>query len=305
MALSLHFTKGHGTGNDFVLFADPDGEIVLTAAQMQALADRHFGVGADGIIRAVRSAKLNRRDAQGNIEPDAAGQAALAEEPAAEWFMDYYNADGSVSEMCGNGVRVFAKFLLETGLAQISQGETLPIGTRAGVRDVAANASGFQVDMGRWAFDGFEPLVRIKDVAVARPGLGINVGNPHVVVALSSLEELEKADLTVIPQLDPVAPEGANIELVVPSDPLVTDGVGHIRMRVHERGSGETLSCGTGVVAAALATRFWAGQGAPNNWRVDVPGGTLAVRMFATEEGEHVALSGPASLVYNGTIELA
>jgi diaminopimelate epimerase len=305
MALSLHFTKGHGTGNDFVLFADPDGEIVLTAAQMQALADRHFGVGADGIIRAVRSAKLNRRDAQGNIEPDAAGQAALAEEPAAEWFMDYYNADGSVSEMCGNGVRVFAKFLLETGLAQISQGETLPIGTRAGVRDVAANASGFQVDMGRWAFDGFEPLVRIKDVAVARPGLGINVGNPHVVLALSSLEELEKADLTVIPQLDPVAPEGANIELVVPSDPLVTDGVGHIRMRVHERGSGETLSCGTGVVAAALATRFWAGQGAPNNWRVDVPGGTLAVRMFATEEGEHVALSGPASLVYNGTVELA
>jgi diaminopimelate epimerase len=305
MALSLHFTKGHGTGNDFVLFADPDGEIVLTAAQMQALADRHFGVGADGIIRAVRSAKLNRRDAQGNIEPDAAGQAALAEEPAAEWFMDYYNADGSVSEMCGNGVRVFAKFLLETGLAQISQGETLPIGTRAGVRDVAANAAGFQVDMGRWAFDGFEPLVRIKDVAVARPGLGINVGNPHVVVALSSLEELEKADLTVIPQLDPVAPEGANIELVVPSDPLVTDGVGHIRMRVHERGSGETLSCGTGVVAAALATRFWAGQGAPNNWRVDVPGGTLAVRMFATEEGEHVALSGPASLVYNGTVELA
>jgi diaminopimelate epimerase len=305
MALWLHFTKGHGTGNDFVLFADPDGEIVLTTAQMQALADRHFGVGADGIIRAVRSAKLNRRDAQGNIEPDAAGQAALAEEPAAEWFMDYYNADGSVSEMCGNGVRVFAKFLLETGLAQISQGETLPIGTRAGVRDVAANASGFQVDMGRWAFDGFEPLVRIKDVAVARPGLGINVGNPHVVVALSSLEELEKADLTVIPQLDPVAPEGANIELVVPSDPLVTDGVGHIRMRVHERGSGETLSCGTGVVAAALATRFWAGQGAPNNWRVDVPGGTLAVRMFATEEGEHVALSGPASLVYNGTVELA
>jgi diaminopimelate epimerase len=305
MALSLHFTKGHGTGNDFVLFADPDGEIVLTTAQMQALADRHFGVGADGIIRAVRSAKLNRRDAQGNIEPDAGGQAALAEEPAAEWFMDYYNADGSVSEMCGNGVRVFSKFLLETGLAQISQGETLPIGTRAGVRDVAANASGFQVDMGRWAFDGFEPLVRIKDVAVARPGLGINVGNPHVVLALSSLEELEKADLAVIPQLDPVAPEGANIELVVPSDPLVTDGVGHIRMRVHERGSGETLSCGTGVVAAALATRFWAGQGAPNNWRVDVPGGTLAVRMFATEEGEHVALSGPASLVYNGTVELA
>ena len=305
MALPLNFTKGHGTGNDFVLFADPDGEIVLTDDQMTALADRHFGVGADGIIRAVRSSKLNRRDAKNVVVADGAGARALAEEPAAEWFMDYYNADGSVSEMCGNGVRVFAKFLLESGLARLGQGETLAIGTRAGVRDVQQNASGFQVDMGRWKFDEFEPLVRVKNVSVARPGLGINVGNPHVVIALSDVNELENADLTVIPQLDPVAPEGANIELVVPSDPLVTDGVGHIRMRVHERGSGETLSCGTGVVAAALATRFWAGAGAPNNWRVDVPGGTLAVRMFPTEEGEHVALSGPATLVYTGTVELA
>ena len=305
MALSLHFTKGHGTGNDFVLFADPEGENSLTAAQMQALADRHFGIGADGIIRAVRSEKLNQRDAKGVVVADGAGSRALAEEPAATWFMDYYNADGSVSEMCGNGVRVFAKFLIESGLVTVNPGETLAIGTRAGVRDVAVGPNGFQVDMGRWKFDDFEPLVRTRGVQVARPGLGINVGNPHVVVALSSVEELEAADLTVIPQLEPAAPEGANVEFVVPSDPLVVDGVGHIRMRVHERGSGETLSCGTGVVAAALATRFWAGAGAPNNWRVDVPGGTLAVRMFPTEEGEHVALSGPATLVYTGTVELA
>lgn len=305
MALSLHFTKGHGTGNDFVLFADPEGEISLTSAQMQALADRHFGIGADGIIRAVRSSNLNRRDAKGNIVPDGAGTRVLTEEPAALWFMDYYNADGSVSEMCGNGVRVFAKFLIESGLVELVAGETLAVGTRAGVRDVAVSANSFQVDMGRWKFDDYEPLVRVKDVAVARPGLGINIGNPHVVVAVSSESELEGADLTVIPHLDPVAVDGANIELVVPSDPLVVDGVGHIRMRVHERGSGETLSCGTGVVAAALATRHWAGAGAPNNWRVDVPGGTLAVRMFPTEEGEHVALSGPASLIYTGTVELA
>jgi diaminopimelate epimerase len=304
MALSLHFTKGHGTGNDFVLFADPDGEISLSEAQMQVLADRHFGIGADGIIRAVRSDKLNRREGK-DVVVDEAGARALAEEPAATWFMDYYNADGSVSEMCGNGVRVFAKFLIESGLVELKSGETLAIGTRAGVRDVAVNATGFQVDMGRWKFDDFEPLVRTRGVQVARPGLGLNVGNPHVVVALSSPEELETADLTVIPQLEPAAPNGANVEFVVPSDPLVTDGVGHIRMRVHERGSGETLSCGTGVVAAALATRHWAGAGAPNNWRVDVPGGTLSVRMFPTEEGEHVALAGPATLVYTGIVELA
>ena len=91
----------------------------------------------------------------------------------------------------------------------------------------------------------------------------------------------------------------------MPGDPLVRDGVGSIRMRVFERGVGETLSCGTGVAAAALAVRHWAGPAAPDHWRVDVPGGTLGVRMFPTEEGEHVALSGPASLVFSGEVALA
>ena len=287
---TIHFTKGHGTGNDFVLFADPDGEIDLTAAQLAAIADRHFGVGADGVLRAVRSKNL----------PD--GAAALAEDDAAEWFMDYHNADGSVSEMCGNGIRVFTKFLLDNGLATLNDGETLPIGTRSGVRDVQRNLTGFQVDLGRWSLDGGEPLVRAKNLDVQRPGLGINVGNPHVVVALASDDELDGADLTFIPILDPEAPEGANVEFVVPADPLVKDAVGRIRMRVHERGSGETLSCGTGAAAAALATRHWAGVGAPNQWRVDVPGGTVGVRMWAAEDGEHVSLSGPAELVFSGEL---
>ena len=91
----------------------------------------------------------------------------------------------------------------------------------------------------------------------------------------------------------------------MPSDPLVRDAVGHIRMRVHERGSGETLSCGTGAAAAALATRHWAGQGAPNHWSVAVPGGVVGVRMFPAEDGEHVALSGPAELVYEGDLAIA
>ncbi|MBC7724560.1 MAG: diaminopimelate epimerase [Burkholderiaceae bacterium] len=292
MSTTLHFTKGHGTGNDFVLFADPDGLIDLTPAQMATLADRHFGVGADGIIRAVRSRNLE------------AGAAALAEDDTAEWFMDYHNSDGSPSEMCGNGIRVYTKFLIERGLVSVGPGETLVIGTRGGVRDVQANRSGYQVDLGRWSLDGGEPLVRARNLPVARPGLGINVGNPHVVVALASDEELESADLAYIPVLDPPAVDGANIEFVVPFEPLVTDGVGHIRMRVHERGSGETLSCGTGAVAAALATRHWAGAGAPNQWRVEVPGGTLGVRMFPAEDGEHVSLSGPADLVYDGEYRL-
>ena len=289
---TLHFTKGQGTGNDFVLFSDPDGQVDLTPAQIAAICDRHFGVGADGLLRAVRSRSI----------PE--GAASLAEDADAEWFMDYHNADGSRAEMCGNGIRVFARYLTENGLAELEPGGTLPIGTRNGVRDVQRNASGFQADLGRWSLSGGEPLVRAKELPVARPGLGISVGNPHVVVALASDEELDGTDLSFIPVIEPVPADGANVEFVVARDPLVKDGVGHIRMRVHERGSGETLSCGTGAVAAALATRHWAGAGAPHQWRVDVPGGTVGVRMFPTEDGEHVSLSGPAELVYTGTLEV-
>ncbi len=290
--VQIKFTKGHGTGNDFVLFADPDGTLDLSAEQLAAIADRHFGVGGDGVLRAVRSRHI----------PE--GAEALAEDPDAEWFMDYHNSDGSVSEMCGNGIRVFSRFLIDNGLAELNDGDTLPIGTRSGVRDVQRNLTGFQVDLGRWRLDGNDATVHARDLPVARPGLGINVGNPHVVVALASDEELDAADLTVIPKLSPEPPEGANVEFVVPAEPLVKDGVGYIRMRVHERGSGETLSCGTGAAAAALAVRHWAGAGAPNQWRVEVPGGTLGVRVFLTEDGEHVALSGPAELVYSGSLEI-
>lgn len=289
---TLRFAKGHGTGNDFVLVSDPDGTLALSAAQRAALADRRFGVGADGVIRAVRS----------NSIPE--GRVLLERDAEAEWFMDYSNADGSVSEMCGNGIRVFVRYLLAEQLIELAPGQTVAIGTRAGVIDVHRLFDGFAADLGRWRLDGGEPLVRARELPVARPGLGINVGNPHVVVALASDDELDSVDLSVAPVLDPDPLAGANIEFVVPADPLVVDGMGRIRMRVHERGSGETLSCGTGAVAAALAVRYWAGEAAPNEWRVTVAGGVLGVRMFAAEDGEHVALSGPAELVYEGVITL-
>lgn len=288
---TLHFTKGHGTGNDFVLFTDPDGQLPLTPAQIRFLCDRSFGIGADGVIRAVRSRAL--------LE----GQAILAEEPEAEWFMDYWNADGSPAEMCGNGIRVYAHYLITEGLVTAERRDTLPIGTRAGVKDVLAGVAGYTVDLGRWRLAG-EHLVAAKGIDVARPGLGINLGNPHVVTVLASDEELTALDLSRAPQLDPAPAQGANVEFVVAEDPLLRDGVARIRMRVHERGSGETLSCGTGTAAAALAFRHWGGEQMPNSWSVEVPGGKLGVRMFATEEGEHVSLSGSAELVYRGSIEL-
>jgi diaminopimelate epimerase len=282
---SIPFTKGHGTGNDFVLVADPDGSLHLSDDQVAALCDRHFGIGADGLLRVVRSTAIDE------------GAAAAAS--GAEWFMDYRNADGSKAEMCGNGTRVFAKYLVEAGLASIDDG--LRIGTRAGVKTLTRDPRGFEVDLGEWRVDDGDVLVRARGLAVARPGQAVDVGNPHVVVALSSETELDDLDLGYRPVLDPDPRHGANVEFVVPADPLVRDGIGSIRMRVFERGVGETLSCGTGVAAAALAVRHWAGAAAPDRWSVEVPGGELGVRMH---DG-HVLLSGPATLVYSGEVALA
>ncbi|HTL39948.1 MAG TPA: diaminopimelate epimerase [Pseudolysinimonas sp.] len=285
---TLRFTKGHGTGNDFVLFADPDGRVDLSGDQIAGLADRRFGVGGDGTIRAVKSANL----------PE--GAAALAEDPSATWFMDYHNADGTPAEMCGNGIRVFADYLIAEGLLELAEGETVAIGTRGGVRRLSRTAGGYEVDLGPFVVAPGEATVSARRLEVARPGLAVGVGNPHVVVALADDDELEALDLSEPPQVSPEPPDGVNVEFVVPGDPLVVDGVGRIRMRVHERGSGETLSCGTGAAAAALATREWAGAGAPESWRVQVPGGVLGVRVH---DG-HVFLSGPAELVFDGDVDI-
>jgi len=290
---TLQFSKGQGTGNDFVLFADPDGEVDLDPVTIRALTDRRFGVGGDGVIRAVATRAM----------PGGAVEYVGADH-GTEWFMDYHNADGSPAEMCGNGVRVFARFLTERGLVTLAEGEALRIGTRAGVRVVERSPDGFRVDLGAWRLEDGEPTVRARELHAARPGLPLSVGNPHVVVALASDDELDALDLTYVPVLDPAPVDGANVEFVVPSDPLVVDGVGRIRMRVHERGSGETLSCGTGAAAAALATRHWAGSAAPSSWLVEVPGGVVGVTMVPGDDGEHVTLSGPAELVFSGALGL-
>ena len=287
MGEAIAFTKGHGTGNDFVIVPDDEGALDLSAAQVAALCDRRFGIGGDGILRVVRSARIAEGAASGD----------------AEWFMDYRNADGSAAEMCGNGTRVFAKYLVDTGRADIDAAP-LRIGTRAGIKTLTRSDLGFEVDLGVFAIDG-DTVVKARGLDVARPGQGIDVGNPHVVVALSSTAELEELDLTVQPLLHPEPVAGANVEFVVPADPLVKNGVGSIRMRVFERGVGETLSCGTGVAAAALAVRHWAGPAAPDHWSVEVPGGILGVRIVAEGDGDHVLLSGPAALVYSGEVRLA
>lgn len=289
--MKLDFTKGHGTGNDFVLIYNPVNEIQLSDAEIARLCDRHFGIGADGLIFVTQT----------KSSPEV--NHLLEEDPTAQWFMDYRNADGSKAEMCGNGIRVFARYLVDKGLAKIADGQTLAVATRAGIKDLTQSVNGFAVDLGRWKVEETEYLVRANGLDVARPALALNLGNPHLVVALADRSELDALELTRVPEISPLPANGANVEFVVVSDPLIKDGVASISMRVHERGVGETLSCGTGVAAAALAIRHYAGNG-QNHWKVSVPGGEVGVRMFPTESGEHVAISGPAVLSFEGSVLL-
>lgn len=294
-------TKGHGTGNDFLILSDPDAEIEVSAEEVAAVCSRHHGVGADGVIRVVRTAAL--------AASESVAARLVADHPEAQWFMDYRNADGSLAEMCGNGVRVFVRYLIAEGLVTLEEGEILPVGTRAGVKWVTRDGEEFAVAMGLWSAPGGEEALRLgADCAVevdgiegARPGLSIAMPNPHVVLAVASEDEVAAANLLRAPRVQPVPTDGTNVEIVHPMGELETpDGVvGVLRMRVHERGSGETQSCGTGACAAAIAARAWMGEGAPDRWIVHVPGGTVRVRIWPDAQ---VELAGPAVLVADVTL---
>ena len=295
----LSYAKGHGTGNDFVLISDPENIHHLGPEQVAAICDRHRGIGGDGLIRAVPSEHVEE------------GREILATHPEARWFMDYRNGDGSVSEMCGNGVRVFVHFLVNEKLVDLPVGAELSIGTRAGLKIVTRLADGYSVDMGPWEFihpeaaakSGLDSVVSTEGLPVPRAAVSVSMGNPHTIVAVASQAELDGLELFTIPVVDPLPPHGTNVEYVLPAEPLLEGGRGSLRMRVHERGVGETLSCGTGACAAAVATRHWAQAQDVLDWDVAVPGGILGIR-FAPGAGgaEHVFLSGAAVLVSRGTI---
>lgn len=280
MTAPLRFTKGHGTENDFVILDDPDGELDLDVAAVAAVADRRAGIGADGVIRAVRTAR--------------AGIDAPADAP--EWFMDYRNADGSVAEMCGNGVRVLAAHLRRAG--HVNQ-DSFSVWTRSGVRTVeivsdpsaAEDVWTVRVGMGQSRLEDTRRTVTVAGQELA--AFDVDMGNPHAVAFLPEGLVLEELDLTGRPTLDPEPAAGANIELVSARGPR------HVAMRVFERGVGETRSCGTGVAAVAVAAARRAGDDSGLPWTVDVPGGRLSVGW--TPEGQ-VTLTGPAQLVADGVM---
>jgi diaminopimelate epimerase len=264
----LEFVKGHGTENDFVLLPDPDDTVDLTPDLVRALCDRHAGIGADGVIRVVRVG-------------------------ATGFFMDYYNADGSTAEMCGNGARVFARYL-------VSEGWTTPgrieFETRGGPRWAELGATGqVAIGMGPVAWGATSTATIGGRGAV--PGLVVDVGNPHLACIVET--DVSEFDLTAPPAIDAgVFPDGANVEVIQVLGP------DHVRMRVHERGVGETRSCGTGTVAAAIAHLVQDGR-ASGRVTVDVLGGRVRVGIAAHPHGPRATLIGPAELVARGTVDAA
>jgi diaminopimelate epimerase len=247
-----------------------------------ALCDRRAGIGGDGVLRVIRTEAYDAL-------PIAADAAGLAGE--ATWFMDYRNSDGSVSEMCGNGIRVFARHLVDEGLAT----SPIPVATRAGVKLLTVEGDLITADMGSPKVLG-ETSVGVG--TRSWPARHVDMGNPHAVAFVDDLADA--GSLLEAPAHDAgIYPNGVNVEFVV------RRGDRHVAMRVHERGSGETRSCGTGacavMVAAALADGVTGPPAEDTAYRVDVPGGTLTVTWTADDR---VLLAGPAVLVARGTTDL-
>jgi len=263
--MSYPFLKGHGTQNDFVLLPDHDGTVHgdLDPERVRALCDRRAGIGGDGVLRVLR------RDGG--------------------WFMDYRNSDGSLSEMCGNGIRVFGLHLVQEGLADPAQ--PLEVDTRDGTKVLTFDGDRITVDMGT-------PKV-LGDTEVAVPGHSwpathVDVGNPHAVAFVDDLAEA--GPLVEAPTHDPgVYPEGVNVEFVV------RRGAQHVAMRVHERGSGETRGCGTGACAVMVAAAVADGAPRDTAYRVDQPGGSLSITWTSDDR---VLMTGPAEIVARGTTSL-
>lgn len=257
MSATVIGTYGHGTENDFVLIFDPNDEIKLSAEAIAKICNRTTGIGSDGLIRIVKSNGM--------------------------WFMDYRNADGSLAEMCGNGIRLMARYLVDRG--HQSPG-IFPIDTRAGKKFLSCPQSGdITVNMGQ--VQRVEGDIRVRVGMHEWEGFNIDVGNPHAVVEVDALAEL---DLSKAPNVSPATtyPEGVNVEFIHFND------AGEIEMRVHERGVGETRSCGTGTCAVALAASLLKGARSPHRWVIYPPGGRLEVEI---DPHSNAILTGPAILI--------
>jgi diaminopimelate epimerase len=278
----IRFGKYNGTGNDFVMIEDVEDRLSLDAGLIAAICDRHRGIGADGLIRVTRA-------------------------PDADFFMDYYNADGRVSQMCGNGIRCLSKLAYERGLTDKRE---LAVATRAGVKYVTLHVDGGAVD--RVTVDMGRPSMRLGDLPMqgdpdssfltepvevdgrSFKGSAISMGNPHLVLFVDTDPESIEVE-RIGPELehDPRFPEGTNVEFVA------AHGSG-LAVRVWERGVGETMACGTGACASVVAAHL-AGL-VPARCEVRFPGGSLDIE-WRRDEGDRVFMTGGVERSFEGVLD--
>lgn len=283
--MRIEFVKMHGIGNDFVVIDDLAGTLELDPSAVQWICDRHFGVGSDGVI-------LVRR----------------ATHDDADLYMHYFNADGSLAEMCGNGIRCFVKHAVDTGLVP-QDAASVRVETLGGVkpvtfwRDDAGRMTVARVDMG-------VPELQPEKIPVDLPGdmvydcpletphgtvriTAVSMGNPHAVIWVDDVVEAPVETIGPAVEMHPAFPKRTNVEFAELVDET------RIRLRVWERGVGETLACGTGACATLVAAVLSCRTG--RSATVELPGGELEIRWH---EDEHVYMTGTATTVFSGAIEV-
>jgi diaminopimelate epimerase len=283
--VDLRFTKMHGLGNDFVVIDDLDRSWDVEPDAVRLLCDRHFGIGGDGLIQ---------------VRP-----ATVAD---ADFFMLYFNADGTTAEMCGNGIRCFAKWLVDRGHAK---GDAIRVQTLGGVRlvEVERGEDGTmtvaRVDMGEpvldppaipTTFEGEKVLDRQLETSLgAFDVAAVSMGNPHAIIWVDDVDDAPVETVGPVIEVDPHFPAKTNVEFAQ----LVDGEPDRIRLRVWERGVGETLACGTGACATAVAAALSGRTG--RNVTVELPGGELEVEWAA---GGHVFMTGTAEEVFTGALPI-
>jgi diaminopimelate epimerase len=276
----MRFAKWHGIGNDFVMLADPEDALSLSAETVRALCDRRRGIGADGVIR---------------VAPGSDGT---------DLFMDYVNSDGSIGEMCGNGIRCLALYARQEGLTDKTE---MAVATRAGTKLVWVDGDRVRVDMGA-------PIFEPRQIPVAWPGdealhakitlddrtleaACVSMGNPHAVLFVDEPTDVDLAHLGPRIEWNPLFPNGTNTEFIKVESPS------RVRMRVWERGSGETLACGTGAAAVAVIARLLGD--AEEKLTVALPGGDLELEWAGSLEDEKsVFMTGPAVESFSGEVDV-
>ncbi|MDF7641679.1 diaminopimelate epimerase [Bifidobacterium sp. ESL0784] len=293
MSLPQFVYKGHGTGNDFVIYIDREGRFEPTADEICHICDRHFGIGADGLIRLTKPEYVSDLSSV---------QIAQCRDGGAGWFMDYRNADGTLAEMCGNGTRVTALLAQRAGMADAPDGTPFKLGTRAGVKTLRSLGAlapygddVFQVSLGAGKIGSLDTYgVTIPGTSGEARGTFVDMGNPHVVSVLeddkATLPAVEDLDLSVKPVVRPVIETDQNAEFVrIDANDKAAD-TGSATMRVNERGCGETLSCGTGLGATAVTLRAKTGV---SHWDISIRGGLVHVDV----SDDDVRLTGAAVIV--------